>query len=471
MERAAVYGLRAFLYKFVSRSVTDRVADPASIYMWIAFFYGLYDLSPILLALASDTFLGCYKAIVVFGFTFVFGLALIVLMSSPLTGLVSALAIFIVAISAGGLMQLLVTFGGGQFHPKSQTASGSRFFSLVYAISALGAVMGVVVAVSVWSDGYGDFFKVLLSIACMALAGWVSFLAGSWLYVNRCVHPSRTLRVLSLAWSCVRQRSFAKNMASNGGEYPDQQVRDLQLVARQMPVFFCLIPLYGGQLQILTTLRRMRTKFRTREAPTVEWFVAAEPAAMLLATLLLNEVIYPLLKRKRNVVVTHLTRLVLAAGIIAMGFVFCIFFQRRLQTSVALTSIRWTLVPIVLFSVGQLLVTSSGLELSWSHAPDSLKSVSVALFSSIYALGSLLALALFAACRTPFAKGDSMPSPSSEFDGPEVYFAVNAGLCGLSLVGLLSLRSFYARTREMKIEREIEQRAIEIALARLESSS
>lgn len=469
MERAAVYGLRAFLYRFVSRSVTGRFPDPASIYMWIALFNGVYDLSPILLALASDTFLGCYKAIVVFGFTFVFGLALIALMSSPLAGIMvpvwlSALAIFIVAISAGGLMQLLVTFGGGQFHPKSQTASGSRFFSLVYAISALGAVVGVAVAVSVWSNGDVDFFRVLLSIACMALAGWITFLAGSWLYVNRCVHPSRTLRVFSLAWSCVRKRSFEKNMASNGGEYPDQQVRDLQLVVRQMPVFFCLIPLYGGQLQILTTLRRMSRRTSVAVDASFEWFVAAEPAAMLLATLLLNEVIFPLLKRKRNVVVTHLTRLVLAAGIIAVGFVFCLFFQR----TVAKISVLWILVPIVLFSIGQLLVTSSGLELSWSHAPDSLKSVSVALFSCIYALGSLLALALFAACRTPLAKANSV---SSEFHGPEVYFAVNAGLCGLSLIGLLGLRSFYARTREMKIEREIEQRAIEIALARLESSS
>ena len=174
--------------------------------------------------------------------------------------------------------------------------------------------------------------------------------------------------------------------------------------------------------------------------------------------------------------ITHLSRLVIASGFIAIGFIVCLLLQRRIVTSSSAfewerPSVFLTLIPIVLFAIGQLLVTSSGLELSWSHAPNSLRSVSVAFFSSIYALGSWISLALFGAFKT-FLNNDSVKQ-SGYFDelkpssGVEIYYGVCAGLAGLSLVGLLCMRGFYERTRQMKIERDIEERAIEIALARL----
>jgi dipeptide/tripeptide permease len=467
MERAAVYGLRAFLFRFVNKTLRSNGEHGVSAYMLIAFFFGLYDLSPILLALVSDTYLGCLKAIVVFGFTFVFGLGLAVISSDPAqfgfeTWCPAWLAygsLVMIAMSAGGLMQLLVTFGGGQFHPKTQTASGSRFFSLVYAISSFGAILGIVAAAGLWDPVDPKFYQVILGIAVMGVVGWVCFLAGAWSFVDRCVHSSKTWSLLSLAWSCVRQRSITKNMESNGGSYADKQVRDLELVARLLPIFVCLIPLYSGQLQVVTTLRGMERLMVSSGRFPVELLAVAEPVTMLVMALLLNEVVYPVLKRRLGVVVTHLTRLQIAAGLIAVGFGVCFGLQQRLMNQGndfrKQISILWTLPAIIVFSIGQLLITSSGLELSWSHAPDSLKSVSVALFSSIYAFGSLISLGLFG---TIGKIGKS---------GLEIYSAICGGLALVSLLGLTLMRPWYRRTRQMKIDRDIEERAIAIALARL----
>jgi hypothetical protein len=499
-ERAAVYAFKTFLPYTVSKTLGVDNMDTAPNYMWISLFFGVYDLSPILLALVSDTFLGCFKALVVFGFTFVFGLALSVLAYKPslLSGSVdptaskwiTIIALFLVAISSGGLMQLLVTFGAGQFHPTSQTASGSRFLSQVYGLAGIGAVIGIIASTGIWYT-FLEFYKVLFCIVLMAFMGWVCFLAGSWSYVDRCVHPRKTFKFLALAWECLKKRSFEKNMISYGGAHSDRTVMDLRLVVRLVPVFACLTPLYSGQLQILTTVRdlisRLPTeKLRDQTVLSPELFMIAEPLTMVLMATLLNGWLYPWLKRKWGLVITHLMRFVVAAGFMALGFVFCFLIDWlfagtfRNQSTAA---VFVTLVPIFMFATGQLLVMSSGLELSWSHAPEVLRSVSVALFSSIYAVGSLLSLGLFGIISATSPEKERnlggnfnafkihafKPQDQRSMTGEHIYFIVNGSLCVVSLLCLLGLRGFYERTRQMKIERDIEQRAIEIALSRIQS--
>ena len=490
MERAAMFAFRSFLPRFIGKSRVGAPQDVSFIYMLIAIFFGVYDVSPILLALISDTYLGCFKSIVVFGFTFVFGLTLAVVSNSgdslpPIW--LNIISLLIVAISAGGLTQLLVAFGGGQFHPRTQTASGSRFFSLIYVMAGVGAIIGIAVASLVWVGGGRKYYKVLMSTVVLAGFGWICFLSGTWSYIDRCIHPSKTFRIFALGWDCVRKGSFEKNMESHGGKYSDKLVRDLALVIRLVPVFLFLLPLYSGQLQSLTSLRQME-KFMSspykRDDPDrmfcYELLLIAEPLTMICFSLLLNELLFPLLRRWRCMM-THLTWFAFAAGFIATGFIVCLLLQRSIISAYpkvddySLTldkagpSVFLTLIPMVLFALGQLLITSSGLELSWSHAPESLRSVSVALFSSIYALGAWISLALFGILKSSLNEGAPeggglILEPSI---GLEVYFGVCAGMAGLSLVGLLCMRGFYERTRQLKIERDIEQRAIEIALARL----
>ena len=476
MEWAAAYCLRTFLFRHLEKSMALKYSESTPVYLWVSVLSGIYDLSPILLASIGDTYLGNFKAIVVFGFMLSFGLILLVVMNhhwimNELPAFwMNGVGLCIVAISGGGMLPLLTAFGASQFHPRAQLASGSRFFSSVYPVASGGAIIGVIISIFVYA-GTGVFSNVLLASAILGVFGWIAFLFGARLYTQRCMHTHTARRFFSLLWDCVRNRSLQKNAQSKGGSYPDSLVRDTGLVARLIPVFLCLIPLYLGQLQIFTTVRTMgirmsRPSFVGRVMPP-ELFLTIEPLTVIVVSAILNEFMYPAL-RKRNLMPSHITRLTAAAGSIMIGFIACLVIASIERTQGEPQSIFALVAPLVMFAIGQLLITSSGLELSYSYAPDSLKSVSAALFAGIYATGSLLSVGIFGSLRSLL---DVVTPVDGEALYPrfDIYFSICAGLCLVSLVSLILLRSFHARTRQMKIERDVDQRALEIALARFKA--
>ena len=488
MERAAVYLLKTFLYVHVERSMSLDRYSPSFGYMLISIFYGVYDLSPIFIAFLSDTYLGGYKSISIFGFVFVFGLVLMALCSGTIffsdpmgprwCVIVSLLGL--VAGSAGGLVPLLTAFGGAQFHPQTQTTSGSTFFSMIFASTNVGALIGIVIALVVYTTM--EYSYVLLISAGTGMLGWLTFLVGSRLYVDRCVHTDKALRVLSLVWSCVRKRSFDQNRASQGGAYSESLVDDVVILARLVPIFSCLIPLYLGQLQVLTTVRTLGYKlarpkgFFGKHMPG-EALLLIEPVTAVALTFVLGSLVYPALQRGRQMP-THLTRLTAGAVCICVGFISMFGIHSWLrdygseQEVFESISIFVLVGPLVLFAAGQVLVSNSGYELSYSHAPESLKSVSVSTFSLVYSLGSIVSLVLFTALQSSIDEPGRLVYGGRSYIHPiatrfDIYFAICGGLCMLSIVGLVLLRRFYEKTRFIKINRDVERRALEIALKRV----
>jgi len=496
LERAAMYMLKTFLYKFFERNLNVNPYLPTLSYLLIAIFYGLQDMLPIFGSILSDGYLGGYNSVVVFGFMFVFGLSVSAIVAGHGTtapaGLVwcSMLAMFgLVAMSAGTLSSTLTSFGGSQFHPTQQVSSGSRFFSLILPIGSLGAIVGIFIAIIVYAS-YG-LNTVVLSTAIVGGIGYFSFLSGSLLYVKRCVHSSSFLRNFALVWDCLKSRSFESNKLSNGGKYEDKLVDELRLMVRLLPIFAALIPLYGGQMQVLTTFRSLGyrlkrpTNFFVSDDKYLlpqEVLLLVEPVCAVILSLLLNQIIWPICKRFNANLPTHLTRLSFAALMIAAGFFASYGFSRYLMSFDAEITIRdevsiFNLVPmLVLFSIGQSLIMSSGYELSYSHSPSSMKNVSVSLFLVIYSIGSIFALCEFAGFQSIIdepgrsaVNGISIDSPlGARFD---VYFLVNGCFSLVSFISLICLRKYYNHTRAMKIDSEVRDKMMSIALRRVLNNS
>jgi hypothetical protein len=497
LERAAMYMLKTFLYLFFERNLNVNPFLPTLSYLLIAIFYGLQDMLPIFGSILTDGYLGGYNSVVIFGFMFVFGLAVSAIVagggSMAPTGLVwcSMLAMFgLVAMSAGTLSSTLTSFGGQQFHPTAQVSSGSRFFSLMLPIGALGSIVGIFIAIIVYASY--DLKTVVLSTAIVGGIGYFAFLSGSLLYVKRCIHSSNFTRNFFLVWDCIKSRSFEQNKASNGGKYQDKLIDEFRLMARLLPIFACLIPLYAGQLQVLTTFRslgyrlwRPTNVFVSNDGKYLlpqEVLLLVEPVVAVILSLVLNHVLWPLCRRFNSNLPTHLTRLVFGAFMIAAGFFASYGFTRYLQTSFtsesqikAQVSI-FNLVPmLVLFSLGQSLIMSSGYELSYSHSSSSLKSVSVSLFLVIYSIGSIFAIGEFAAFRPyidepgrSMANGLSMQhSLVARYD---VYFLINGCFSLVSVIALISLRRYHNTTRAMKIDADLCDKMMSIALGRVLSS-
>ena len=496
LERAAMYMLKTFLYLFFERNLNVNPYLPTLSYLLIAIFYGLQDMLPIFGSILTDGYLGGYNSVVIFGFMFVFGLAVSAIVagsgSFAPTGLVwcAMLAMFgLVAMSAGTLSSTLTSFGGSQFHPTQQVSSGSRFFSLVLPIGSLGSIVGIFIAIIVYAS-YG-LKTVVLSTAIVGGIGYFAFLSGSLLYVKRCVHSSTFTRNFGLVWDCIKSRSYEQNKLSNGGKYEDKLVNDLRLMARLLPIFAALFPLYVGQLQVLTTFRSLGyrlwrpTNFfvlgdNLSSPLPQEVLLLVEPVCAVLLSLILNQVLWPICKRLGSNLPTHLTRLSLGAFLIAAGFFASYGFARYLMSYSSELEIKeqvsiFNLVPmLVLFSFGQSLIMSSGYELSYSHSPSSLKNTSVSLFLVIYSVGSIFALCEFAGFRSIIDEpnrallGDNDNPLAARFD---VYFLLNGCFSLVSLVALVCLRNYYNTTRAMKIDCDLRDKMMSIALRRVLNKS
>ena len=493
MERGALYVLKTVLNMHLERTLGLSASAPCLGYMMISVFFGVYDSSPILIASISDTYLGAYKSIVIFGFVFVFGLSLITLVGGSWfeqalgpTWCAMVALLGLVAVSAGGLGPCLTAFGGSQFHPYVQTAGGSRFFSFIFASTSVGALLGIGTALVVYQSH--PFRYLLLLAAILGVVGWLAFLVGSLFYVKRCVHTNSVKRMWHAAWACLSRFSFdlVVKPEQEGGNFSESEIEDVRIVARLVPIFACLIPLYLGQVQVLTTLRTMGLKLARPRSFGIHSYLPAEillvfePATALLLSLFLNYLLYPALQ-KRQLMPSHLARLMAGGGLVFVGFLASLAIQKFLMAADSETlvfetySIFILVGPVVLFSAGQSLITSSGFELSYAYAPESMWSVSISLFSVIYALGSLLSVLLFYLAKpwldSPTESLLETRSLSSTDDPRisirlDVYFAVAAALCLLSLIGLTCLQGFHGRTRAMRIERDVEKRALQIALKR-----
>ena len=491
LERASVFMLKTFLYFFMERTLDIDPFTPTSGYILISLFFGIHDMAPILVSVVNDGFLGGYKSLVLFGFVFVFGISLIALFNgswfaAPLgPAWCSIFALLtLVAVSAGGLVPSLTAFGGSQFHPQEQTSQGSRFFTFIFAALNLGALIGVAIAIIIQAQ-YA-YRYVLLWCAVSGLLGYLLFLAGSGLYVKRCVHSSTALRTIRLICQCALRFSFDKNRRSNGGNFDDELVDDVRIFYRLVPVFLCLIPLYLGQLQVFTTFRTLGYKllrpesFFNKTSMPPEIILVVDPITAILCSLLLDQLVFPLLSNRR-LMCTHLTRLTIGAVCVALGFFVSFALQRVLMTQYASeldlrfgVSIFYLVPQLVLFSVGQFLIVSSGYALAYTHAPDSIRAVSVSVFSMIYSTGSILSIIVFA-CMRPWLDeaGRSVWEGSSTDHSIEsrldVYFLLIGCMSTLSVVGLVSLRKFYEKTRLMRIDREVEKKAIRLVLDRIQS--
>jgi dipeptide/tripeptide permease len=350
----------------------------------------------------------------------------------------------------------------------------------------LGAIIGISIAIIVLS--LYDFKTVIIATAAIAGVGYMTFMAGSWTFVKRCAHASSTN--FQLVWDVVKARSFEKNKLSNGGSYPDRVVDDLLAMLRLVPIFAALIPLYIGQIQVLTTFRTigyrlwMPTNLLNGKRLPQEILLFVEPFTAVVFSLVLDGIIWPAYHRFGKGLPTHLTRLTVGGISIAIGFFASYGFYRYYWFDSGLSEIEvkatvsiFNLVPmLVLFAIGQSLIMSSGYQMSYTVVPERLRGFSVSVFLVVYAMGSILATCEFSGLQSlidepgKFFGDEKGTGVTSSSDAPprfDLYFLINGCLSIGSVVCLVLLRNYYAKTRQMKIDSDLRQRMLDIAVRRI----
>jgi POT family proton-dependent oligopeptide transporter len=164
---------------------------------------------------------------------------------------------------------------------------------------------------------------------------------------------------------------------------------------------------------------------------------AANPALIMVLVPLLTLVLYPALGK----LATPLRRMTLGMVLAAVSFVVVGWLQHRIEGGETL-SLAWQLAPYLVLTASEVLVSVTGLELSYTQAPKSMKSTVGSFWLLTVAFGQLIVIAV-----TQLG-GEAGKSDSSVTSGR---FFLYAGLLAVTAVAFAVVARFHRSTATVSV--------------------
>jgi POT family proton-dependent oligopeptide transporter len=470
-ERFSFYGMRNILVPFLISSVLlahvpEDMRNGAAKNVFHTFVIGVYFF-PLLGGWISDRLFGKYNTVFWLSLVYVAGHACLALFESSRTGFFTGL--FLVALGSGGIKPLVSAFVGDQFdHSNKHLAKivydafywiinfGSFFASLLMPIFlrnygphiafGIPGVLMLIATVIFWSgrnkyvhvppaaSNPHSFMHVVRTALFapgegrvgMALAGLGTVLALAaliWLWAG---HRDFVMAVLvALGLLIVFGGTGASMQLERArGVHPDEAVDGVRAVLRILIVFAFVTPFWS-----LFDQKASTWVLQGQEMTKPDWFSAAQMQALnpMLVMLLIpfnNMVLFPLVRRM-GVEVTALRRM--GAGIAFSGLAWIVagILQVWMDGGDAV-SITWQVLPYALLTMGEVLVSATGLEFAYSQAPHSMKGVIMSFWLLSVSYGNLWVLMTNAAVRNSTVTAEIARTGLSETAFLMFFFAMFA---------------------------------------------
>jgi POT family proton-dependent oligopeptide transporter len=456
-ERFSFYGMRNILTPFLISSLllflpeAQRTGEAKDVFH--TFVIGVYFF-PLLGGWLADRFFGKYHTVFWLSLVYCAGHACLAAFEGNVRGFY--LGLFLIALGSGGIKPLVSSFVGDQFdHTNKDRAKvvfdafywiinfGSFFASLLmpvflrdYGPAVAFGIPGILmlIATLVFWSGRKKYVHVPpsaadphaftrvartallaqkagagrpgLAVACIGAAGAVASLAmsPSWGFVI----AACTALVLLLAFGGI---GVAMQLERARDVHPDEAVDGVRGVLRVLIVFALVTPFWSLFDQKASTwIVQANGMLR----PTLHLFGSAfrfEPAQMqalnpLLVMLLIpvnNLVVFPALRRL-GWEPTALRRMTAGIALSALSWVAIGTIQVVMDGGTAL-SMAWQVLPYALLTMGEVLVSATGLEFAYSQAPRSMKGAIMAFWSLAVTVGSLWVLIVNASVRNEAVLG------------------------------------------------------------------
>jgi len=437
-ERFSFYGMRNILTVFLVTSLLQYLPEAdragAAKQVFHTFVIGVYFF-PLIGGWLADRFLGKYHTIFWVSLVYCAGHLCLAVFETNRTGFYLGLSL--IAIGSGGIKPCVAAFVGDQFDQTNKHRA-KLVFDAFY-----------------WIINFGSFFASLLmpiflrsfgGAVAFGIPGVLMFLATLILWLGRkryvLVPPAPTnphsfLRVartalvsgppgLALAGAgvivalaafvLVPTFGFVVSFCSAlvaviafGGagvwlqlenarrQHPDEAVDGVRAVLRVLVLFFLVTPFWSLFDQKASTWV-LQADAMTKPS----WFQSSQMQALnpLLVMLLIpfnNLVLYPTLKHF-GLEMTALRRM--TAGIAFSGLAWVVVggMQLVLDGGQAF-SITWQVLPYALLTLGEVLVSATGLEFAYSQAPPAMKGALMAFWSLSVTVGNLWVLVVNAAVK------------------------------------------------------------------------
>lgn len=385
-ERFSYYGMRSILTVYMAQYLL--LAEHESEANYHLFVTACY-LTPLVGGWLADRFLGRYRVILWLSLGYVAGHAVIAGWEGR-TGLYAGLAL--IAAGSGAIKPCVSAFVGDQFQP-SQSRMVERVYGLFYWMINLGS-FGSSLLVPELLDRYGPRVAFAVPGVLMALALLV-FWAGRRHYrvaPPSGPDPSSFTRVVATALGRLGRRPPGGHWLDAARErHPPEAVEGAKAVVRVTAVFaaitgfWALFDQHGSSWVLQARQMDLRLGGYTLQPSQLS---ALNPVMVLGLIPLFHGGLYPWLER-RGVRVTPLRRIGAGMFVTTLSFVAAAVLQLLIDRG-GRPHALWQVIPYLILTVGEVLVSVTGLEFAYTQAPRNMKSTIMSFWFLTIAAGNLL---------------------------------------------------------------------------------
>ncbi len=399
-ERFSYYGLKAILALYL-RNVRDFDADGATtvVHTFVMLAYAMTLFGGWL----SDSFLGKFRTVVYLSLVYVLGGALLSITATPeLDGGRAGvfISLLLIAIGTGGIKPVVSSFLGEQFGADQGELITKVFMYFYFAIN-LGSVGSTLITPAIRSNwSYAAAFG--LPAALLFIATMI-FILGRSRYKQQPPAGSvvsRSLKAIGVAlYRTVRKPAGAPRvdhwLERARDRFSAPIIGDLRSALRAasiflpMPAFWALFDQHASRF-IFQAQRMDLTVFGAPiDADQVPFL---NPLIVLLLIPVFDFLIYPGLRRLR-VNFSPLRRIgvgmLFASSSFAAASILESFIDSQPDGTV---NIAWQLPQYILLTIGEVLISITGLEFAYTQSPASLKALVSALWQLTVAGGNLIVI-------------------------------------------------------------------------------
>ncbi|MCK6597649.1 MAG: POT family MFS transporter [Bdellovibrionaceae bacterium] len=431
-ERFSFYGMKSILIVFMTQQLLMAKNDSVSYYH--SFTAACY-LLPLIGAYVSDRFLGKYKTIMLLSSVYCLGHLVLALFESKM-GLLAGLSL--IAIGAGGIKPCVSAHVGDQFKP-NQKKQMENVFNLFYWMINFGAFFATLLTPFTYAK-YGSQVAFGIPGVLMMIATFVFWL-GRDLYVHVPATGKNPHGFMNVIWSGLKNKkgSFVENAVhDHPREIVDGAVSILKLLVIYVwiSMFWALFDQNGSTWVIQA--QKMDLNFLG-----IEWkesqIQAMNPILILVLIPIFVNFVYPSVE-KIGIQLTSL-RKIFVGMLFASASYFVVAYAQGFIEAGEKISIQWQLLAYLLLTIGEVMVSVTGLEFAYTQAPKNMKSTIMSFWLLTVFIGNIFASQL--------AHVDWFETASKN------YFIFYAVLMLLVAIIFLSLSRFYKVRNYMVSEDDV----------------
>lgn len=400
-ERFSYYGLRSILVTFLVAQFYNPLHIKALTQTAEAhanesthFFVALSYFMPLVGGIMADWFFGKYKVILWISMVYCLGN---LFTSSFTTSLpLFSAGLVLIAIGAGGIKGCVSANVGEQFDKSNQDLLSKVYGWFYFSINA-GSMVSTVLIPWVYAN-YGPRLAFGIPGALMALAT-IIFFSGRKKYVRMPpagINKNNFVFISAYALFNIGKKQKGQSLLDVAkGKFDPEKVEAIKAVWRVMFVFFFALGFWSVWDQNLSewvlqaakmdrTINLGFTKF-TILAGQVQTF---NPVFLLIFIPLFNYWVYPSFD-KIGLKTTPLRRLGMGLILTALSFIIIALIQDNIDHG-GHPSIWWQVFAYVILSAAEVLVSITGLEYAYTHAPKSMKGTMTGIWYMVVAVGNII---------------------------------------------------------------------------------